>query len=202
MSTINIVILVFCILIFLTLAIFSVFLLGFVRENWTKIKAQLIFTKSSKKLIMNQQEKELFIKSLLECLFYLASKKIGALIVLEKNNSLSLYEETGFKLDANFSPEFLISIFSNKSVSFHDGALIVSNGKIKSISCYLPISKNTIDLKYGARHRAALGISEVTDAIAIVVSETTGNISYAKKSKLNNLGQDKKVVEEIISKLV
>lgn len=202
MTAINIVILVFCIIILLILAIFSIFLLGFVKENWTKIKAQLIFTKNSKKLIMNQQEKELFIKSLLECLFYLASKKIGALIVLEKNNSLSLYEETGFKLDANFSPEFLISIFSNKSVSFHDGALIVSNGKIKSISCYLPISKNTIDLKYGARHRAALGISEVTDAIAIVVSETTGNISYAKKSKLNNLGQDKKVIEEIISKLV
>lgn len=202
MATINIVILVFCIIILLILGVFSFFLAGFIKENWTKIKAQLIFTKNSKKSMMNQQEKELFIKSLLECLFYLASKKIGALIVLEKNNSLNLYEETGFKLDANFSPEFLISIFSNKSVSFHDGALIVSNGKIKSISCYLPISKNTIDLKYGARHRAALGISEVTDAIAIVVSETTGNISYAKKSKLNNLGQDKKVIEEIISKLV
>lgn len=190
-STITLVIVIF----------FSFLMTAYIKENWKKIKANLLF-RSSNKVEMSQREKEQFIKSMLESLFYLSSKKIGALIVLEKNNSLNLYEETGFKVDANFSPEFLISVFSNKSVSFHDGAMIVSGSKIKSISCYLPISKNTIDLKYGARHRAALGISEVTDAIAIVVSETTGAISYARKSKLNTLGQDKKVIEEIITKLI
>lgn len=198
---INIAILVISILLLLAAVVFSVLLAAFIKDNWKKVKAGLFF-RNNNKVELSQKEKEQFTKSMLECLFYLSSKKIGALIVLEKNNSLSLYEETGFKLDANFSPEFLISVFSNKSVSFHDGALIVSRTKIKSISCYLPISKNTIDLKYGARHRAALGISEVTDAIAIVVSETTGNISYARKSKLNNLGQDKKIIEEIITKLI
>lgn len=171
------------------------------KDRFKNIKSN-IASRNAKKSKMTQQEKTLFIKSLLESLYYLSSKKIGALIVIEKNNSLSLYEETGFKLDANFSSEFLISVFSNKSVSFHDGALIISEGKIRSISCYLPISKNTIDLKYGARHRAALGISEITDAVSIIVSETTGHISYARKSELTNLGFNKKLIEDMITKLV
>lgn len=171
------------------------------KDRFKNIKSN-IASRNAKKSKMTQQEKTLFIKSLLESLYYLSSKKIGALIVIEKNNSLSLYEETGFKLDANFSSEFLISVFSNKSVSFHDGALIISEGKIRSISCYLPISKNTIDLKYGARHRAALGISEITDAVSIIVSETTGHISYARKSELTNLGFNKKLIEDVITKLV
>lgn len=196
-----IIILIFVVLTFILLFACSFLIITIAKENWKKIKNS-IATKNPKKSAMTVQEKSLFIKLMLECLLYLSQKKIGALIVIEKNNSLSLYEETGFKLDANFSPEFLIAIFSNKSVSFHDGALIISDGKIRSISCYLPISKNTIDLKYGARHRAALGISEVTDAIAIVVSETNGNISYAKKGELINLRQDKKTVEEMINKVV
>ncbi|QHG89751.2 diadenylate cyclase [Malacoplasma iowae] len=169
------------------------------------LKSKQIFgfkSNKNKSNHLSKEDKELLVKSLHETLFYLSSRKIGGLIVIEKNNTLSLYEETGFKVDAPFSPEFLILVFSNKSASFHDGAVIVSNNKIKSISCYLPISKNSIDLKYGSRHRAGLGITEVTDAIAFIVSETTGNISYTQKGKLHNMGQDKNSVNDLLNSVI
>lgn len=188
-----------CVISSVMFIIFSFYL----KYNWNKVKQWFYGLRfKGSKNTLSKEDKEVLVNSLHETLFYLSGKKIGALLVFEKNNTLSLYEETGFRVDSPFSPEFVISVFSNKNASFHDGAVIVSNNRIKAISCYLPISKSSIDLKYGSRHRAGLGITEVTDSIAFIVSETNGNISYTQKGKLHNLGHDKNKVLEVLQNIL
>ncbi len=103
----------------------------------------------------------------------------GALIVIERVNSLSEYKRTGTTLDATISPDLLCSIFY-KGGALHDGAVIVRDGKIDSAACVLRMTDRVdIDSELGTRHRAAIGTSEVSDAVVIVVSEETGNISVS-----------------------
>ncbi len=103
----------------------------------------------------------------------------GALIVIERVNSLSEYKRTGTTLDATISPDLLCSIFY-KGGALHDGAVIVRNGKIDSAACVLRMTDRVdIDSELGTRHRAAIGTSEVSDAVVVVVSEETGNISIS-----------------------
>ncbi|MGL4647381.1 MAG: diadenylate cyclase [Mycoplasmoidaceae bacterium] len=139
-----------------------------------------------------------FRESLLNTLLRLSEHKIGALIVIENNNDLSYYMQSGYEINGTFSPEFLMSIFSNKKSALHDGAVIIKDRKIVSISSYLPMTKNIVDVKYGARHRAAIGLSEKTDAIIFVVSETNGNISYAIKGQLHILPHNKSDTRDAI----
>ena len=121
----------------------------------------------------------------------MAKVKTGALIVLEQNESLEGYEKTGIALDAVVSSQLLINIFEHNT-PLHDGAVLVRGDKIVSATCYLPLSDNqTLGKELGTRHRAAVGISEVTDSLTIVVSEQTGNISIAKKGVLTrNITED------------
>lgn len=103
----------------------------------------------------------------------------GALIVIERLNSLSEYKRTGTAVDATISPDLLCSIFY-KGGALHDGAVIVRNGKIDSAACVLRMTDRVdIDSQLGTRHRAAIGTSEVSDAVVVVVSEETGNISLS-----------------------
>jgi diadenylate cyclase len=114
----------------------------------------------------------------------LAKKKSGALIVLEREVNLKGFMETGTTLDAETSSELLISIFNHKS-PLHDGAVIIREGRIAAAGCILPLTqKDDIDKKYGMRHRAAIGISEETDAITIIVSEERKSISLAIGGKI------------------
>ena len=127
------------------------------------------------------------VDSLLWAVDQMAQTKTGALIVIERNTGLEEYIETGTYLDADVSAKLLLSIFNTKS-PLHDGAVIIRKFKLFSASCYLPLSENVLKTKgkgYGTRHRAALGLSEQSDAIIIVVSEETGNISIARNGKLN-----------------
>jgi uncharacterized protein (TIGR00159 family) len=111
----------------------------------------------------------------------LSANKTGALIILAKSNELRQYVETGQVLDAEISDELLMNIFFKNS-PLHDGAVIIINNKIKSARCILPVSSNKkISVALGLRHRAAVGVSEKTDAIAVVVSEETGEVAYVKK---------------------
>ena len=105
----------------------------------------------------------------------------GALIILAKVNELRQYVETGQILEAQISDEMLMSIFFKNS-PLHDGAVIIINNKIKSARSILPVSSNkNIPVGLGLRHRAAVGVTERTDSIAVVVSEETGEVSYVKK---------------------
>ncbi len=109
----------------------------------------------------------------------MSKKKTGALIVFEREMTLTDYTKTGTRLDSLLSVELLKSIFYPKS-ALHDGAVIVRNGRILAASCMLPMTSNTsISRDLGMRHRAGIGISEVTDAIVVIVSEETGSISVA-----------------------
>ena len=110
--------------------------------------------------------------------------KTGALIVVENTVPLGEYERTGITLDAQVSSQLLLNIFEHNT-PLHDGAIIVRANRVVSATCYLPLSDNMeLSKELGTRHRAAVGISEVSDAITVVVSEETGAISIAQQSDL------------------
>ncbi len=107
----------------------------------------------------------------------LSRERTGALIVFEKNHGLLNYSSSGTRLDSRIHSDIIYSIFQTKS-PLHDGAIIIYNGIIQAAGCFLPLSKNVeIDRHYGTRHRAALGITEVSDAVVVTVSEETGRIN-------------------------
>ena len=105
--------------------------------------------------------------------------------------SLKEYERTGIEIDSQVSSQLILNIFE-KNTPLHDGAVILSGDRIRSATCYLPLSDNmTLSKALGTRHRAAVGVSEVTDSLTIVVSEETGSVSVAKNGRLlRNLNQD------------
>jgi len=114
----------------------------------------------------------------------LATNQTGALIVIERDIGLKTYIESGIALDAALSYDLLVSIF-NPSVPLHDGAVIIQNRRIAAGACFLPLTvKPRLSKELGTRHRAAIGVTEETDAVAIVVSEETGAISFAHDGEI------------------
>lgn len=131
------------------------------------------------------------VNELVKAVFEMAKVKTGALIVIEKETPLNEYERTGITLDSVITSQLLINIFE-KNTPLHDGAVIVRGDRIVSATCYLPLSDNlSLSKELGTRHRAAVGISEVTDSLTIVVSEETGAVSVALEGNIKrNLNQD------------
>lgn len=124
------------------------------------------------------------IHQVIEALQHLASRRIGALIVFERETGLSEYIESGTKLDAKVSAPLLINLFI-PNTPLHDGAVIIRGGMIAAAGCYLPLSENPfISKELGTRHRAGIGMSEVSDAIVVIVSEETGQISLAIQGQM------------------
>ena len=124
---------------------------------------------------------------------YMARRRIGALIIIERNTGLAECIETGFILDANLLQELLVALFFPMS-PMHDGAVVIKKGRIHSAACLLPLSKNPdIDKRYGTRHRAALGLSEETDAVVIVVSEETQEISIVQGGDITPMRDEVKL---------
>jgi uncharacterized protein (TIGR00159 family) len=113
----------------------------------------------------------------------LAGSNSGALIVISNNTGLKFYAESGDILDAELSKRLLISIF-NKYSPLHDGAVIIYQGRIKAARCILPVTEREVPAQFGLRHRAAIGMSEATDALILIVSEETGQVSMAKNGKI------------------
>jgi diadenylate cyclase len=114
----------------------------------------------------------------------LATNQTGALIVIERDIGLKTYIESGIALDAALSYDLLVTIF-NSSVPLHDGAVIVQNGRIAAAACFLPLTvKPRLSKELGTRHRAAIGVTEETDAVAIIVSEETAAISFAHDGEM------------------
>ncbi len=131
-----------------------------------------------------------------EAAVYLSKRRIGALIVFERDIRLGEIIKSGTEIDAVPSPELIGNIFFVNS-PLHDGALIVRDGRLCAAGCYLPLSENyTISKEMGTRHRAALGLSESTDAVTVIVSEETGYISIAEGRELRrNIPSDQLVKE-------
>ena len=135
-----------------------------------------------------QEENERFsdktINELVRASFEMGEVKTGALIVIEKTITLEEYEKTGIPIDGVLTSQLLINIFEHNT-PLHDGAVIIRNNRVVSATCYLPLSDSVeIDKEMGTRHRAAVGISEVSDSLTVIVSEETGGISIARDGKI------------------
>jgi diadenylate cyclase len=130
----------------------------------------------------------------------LSAKRIGALIALERRDGLKTYIENGVRLDATISYELLVNIFV-PGTPLHDGAVIVSGNRVASASSFLPLTQRTgLPKEYGTRHRAAIGLSEETDAVVVVISEERGSISIARDGLLTD-GLDGKSLREALAHL-
>jgi diadenylate cyclase len=119
-----------------------------------------------------------------EVVTQLANKQFGALIAIERDTSIRVYEETGVIIDAAFSRELMLTLFHPKA-ALHDGGVILRGGRIAAAACIFPVSQlETLDRSLGLRHRAGLGITEESDAVAVVVSEETGGISICHRRRI------------------
>ena len=145
-------------------------------------------------------EESQFFEELIRASVSLVSKKIGALIVLERKTGLREYIEGGIDLEAKVSKELIGSIFTPPS-PLHDGAVIIRNGKIAAAGCFLPLSMDIeISSDMGTRHRAAIGLTQETDAIVIIISEETGTISLALDGKVTR-NLDANALRKILQRL-
>jgi len=138
----------------------------------------------SKSVILNEQEAQNLLNESVKAVSVLAKNKIGALLVFEREVRLSDFAETGVKVDGLVSSEFLTNIFIPNS-PLHDGAVIIRGNRVVAAGCILPLTEErSLAKELGTRHRAAIGISEQTDALVMVVSEETGIISVAEGGRL------------------
>ncbi|MGL4741467.1 MAG: diadenylate cyclase CdaA [Sarcina sp.] len=135
-------------------------------------------------IVDNDEELERVVDEIVEAVINMAAEKTGALIAIEQKTGLDEYIKTGTYVDAAVSDSLIENIFV-KNTPLHDGAMIISYDRIVAASCVLPLSSNpNISKLLGTRHRAAIGLSEVSDALLIIVSEETGGISLAVKGRL------------------
>lgn len=149
------------------------------RKNFLKGVAAIDFGKEQVEALSEKTMNEI-----IRACFEMGKVKTGALIVIEDTVILSEYERTGIAIDALVSNQLLLNIFE-KNTPLHDGAIIVRGNRVISATCYLPLSDNMgLSKELGTRHRAAVGISEVSDSLTIVVSEETGGISVAMEGRL------------------
>lgn len=144
-----------------------------IRTHWSKTR--------------NTEEAQRQIDCIVLACSHMSASKTGALIIITKNQGLNEYADTGEIVDAAISVQMIENIFF-KNTPLHDGAMIISSGRIYAAACILPVSKRQdLPKSYGLRHRAALGLAEKTDAIAIVVSEETGKISVAQGNTIKTV---------------
>ena len=145
---------------------------------------------------MNKSENGRFsdktLNEIVKASFEMGKVKTGALIVIEQNQVLAEYERTGIEVDAVVTSQLLINIFEHNT-PLHDGAVLIRGNRVVSATCYLPLSDSTrLSKDLGTRHRAGVGVSEMTDSITIIVSEETGKVSVAYEGKLTrNVNADK-----------
>jgi diadenylate cyclase len=191
--------------------------LGFERINWifTKIFAisilafLIIFQPELRRGLasIGQRRWSMFfikgaeiINAIVEASFSLSKKKVGALIAIERENRLEHYIESGIEIDAKVNAELLITIFM-PNTPLHDGGIILAGDRVLAAGCLFPLTQNPKVLKtLGTRHRAALGLSEETDAIVVVVSEETGGVSVAIGGRLTH-DLDREALERVLSNL-
>lgn len=132
----------------------------------------------------NEEENQMVIDELVQCMKDLSRRKVGMLIVIEKRTGLADVIDTGVRIDGRVSAPLLENIFE-PNTPLHDGAVVINGSRVVAGACMLPLTdSNTVSRELGTRHRAALGISEITDALVLVVSEETGTISYAQNGRI------------------
>ncbi|MEH7505754.1 diadenylate cyclase CdaA [Neobacillus drentensis] len=157
------------------------------------------FSRSS---TQDDEDPEKTVEAIIKATDYMAKRRIGALISIERETGMGDYIETGIQLNSNISSELLINIFI-PNTPLHDGAVIIQKNNVSAAACYLPLSESPfISKELGTRHRAALGISEVTDSVTVIVSEETGNISLTKNGELHRSINIEELRELLTSELL
>lgn len=135
------------------------------------------------------------VREIIDAVYQMSKVKTGALIVVEQAIQLTEYESTGIQMDCLISSQVLVNIFEHNT-PLHDGAIIVRNDRIVAATCYLPLSDNMgLSKGLGTRHRAAVGMSEVSDALVVVVSEETGDVSIAQGGRLSRGINEKELMK-------
>lgn len=156
-----------------------------------------IFTRSS--YLTKETDVEQMLVELIKAVQVLVKKRLGALIVLERETGLNELIETGITIDGQVSAELLINIFLSRS-PLHDGAVIIRGNRMMAAGCYLPLTENpNLSKELGTRHRAALGVSEQSDAISIIVSEETGVVSLTNNGKLTRYLDEKTLKQMLVN---
>jgi len=143
-----------------------------------------------------QEEIEQVIDIVVKVAVRLSSRKVGALIVIERETGLQEYVESGIMLDAVLSEALLANIFEPNS-PLHDGAAIIRHKRIRAAACFLPLTDRRLDAQLGTRHRSAVGLSEQSDALVVVVSEETGAISLAVGGRLRRYLTESRLREQL-----
>jgi diadenylate cyclase len=147
----------------------------------------------------NQEFSERTVNEIVKATFEMAKVKTGALMVIERNVSLREIERTGIEINGLVSSQLLINIFEHNT-PLHDGAVVIRGNRVTAATCYLPLSDNMmISKELGTRHRAAVGISEVTDSMTIVVSEETGRVSLVEGGSLRRIADAEMLKEALAS---
>ncbi|MBT8043857.1 MAG: diadenylate cyclase CdaA [Verrucomicrobiae bacterium] len=152
---------------------------------------------SSKMFMFSQSQRHEFLDTFADAVGQLSKKRIGALFAFERAISLKEHMETGVELDAVLSPEFALTVFYPKT-ALHDGGMIIAQNRVAVAGCVFPVSSRELaDRSTGLRHRAAIGVTEETDAVAVVVSEETGQVSICVDGKLDRNLSDKEFREKM-----
>ncbi|MGL4800476.1 MAG: diadenylate cyclase CdaA [Cellulosilyticaceae bacterium] len=159
-----------------------------------KFLGAILSSDEGKEIGINDETIEAIVKACVQ----MSKVKTGALMVLERDTKLGDVERTGIPIDAMVSSQLLVNIFE-KNTPLHDGAVIITNNRISAATCFLPLSDSLeISKELGTRHRAAIGVSEATDAIVVVVSEETGAISFVNNGKIKR-GIDAETLRRILT---
>ena len=139
---------------------------------------------SKNNISVSQEKLNNTIEEIVEALYSLSRQKIGALIILERHTKIGDIINTGTSIDGEVSRQLLINIFI-PNTPLHDGAVVIRDSEIKAAACFLPLTQSKdLSKELGTRHRAAIGVSEVSDCISLIVSEETGDVSIAKAGKI------------------
>jgi diadenylate cyclase len=176
---------------FVLILLFSILVYVFVEFNMIDIKALIdnLFKFKSKRSLPTEDENQKVYQEINEAVGYLSKTKTGAIITLEKKQNLNEFMKNGVEINAPISSELMMTIFF-QGTRLHDGAIVIRNGLIISASVYYTPTTKPMAGKYGSRHRAAIGISEISDSVTIVVSEETGRISIAYGGELEAVFHD------------
>ncbi|MCQ2011309.1 MAG: diadenylate cyclase CdaA [Sporolactobacillus sp.] len=145
----------------------------------------------SRGVVVEEEHKQMA-DAIVKASSYMAKRRIGALMSIERKTGLNDYIETGIQLHGNLTPQLLINIFI-PNTPLHDGAVIIRGNEVVAAACYLPLSESPfISKELGTRHRAAMGVSEVTDSLTVVVSEETGGITVTKNGEMfREIGEER-----------
>ena len=187
----------FVVLIYLSSRIFDLYTVNWILDNFLSsvlLVIVIIFQHDIRRALVQVGSRPIFgaatalrgqdLEEILRAVVALASRRIGGLVVLERETGLNEFIEGGTTIDAQISRELIVSIFVPAS-PIHDGALIIRKGRVLAAGCFLPLTTNpNVSKTFGTRHRAAIGLTEETDAVVIAVSEETGSISLVADGRL------------------